>query len=446
MGSKRRSPANSIDSATVSVNERVLKECHALYTDPENGLIKIAKSLDLKLLAPRKKIFVMLIGNHSAGKSSFINWYLEEHVQRTGVAIETQGFTIVTSGKKRESLTGNASLHLFPYFKPLMEIQGVVGYLSTEISTSKQKKFSLVTFIDTPGLVDGDMKYPFDVNEAILWLGDMADLIFIFFDPIGQALCKRTLNLAEKLNDRHSDRLRFYLSKADEAGTESDRQRVMMQIVQELCKRPGLNKCGFEMPTIYIPNSNKATRCVNQIEAVCKDIEKTINHTIQNTLNSLEKDCEKISELVGEKITQDSEAHRYNLYAAFKGFLLGFLGIFIPALFLTHFLTTNISHTFLTDVLGKNGSDALRIYLAPIGFFWKIIPIDYHFAAMVALIMLSLFLLLLAKFVGKSKETLKRKQKKVLLERREFVESHVKEQKKRLYEEYLKQSVADHDL
>ena len=48
---------------------------------------------------------------------------------------------------------------------------GVTDYLSTEISTSKQKKFSLVTFVDTPGLVDGDMKYPFDVNEAILWLG-----------------------------------------------------------------------------------------------------------------------------------------------------------------------------------------------------------------------------------------------------------------------------------
>jgi hypothetical protein len=26
-------------------------------------------------------------GNHSAGKSSFINWYVEEHVQRTGVSI-----------------------------------------------------------------------------------------------------------------------------------------------------------------------------------------------------------------------------------------------------------------------------------------------------------------------------------------------------------------------
>lgn len=50
-------------------------------------------------------------------------------------------------------------------------IPGVMDYLSAEISTSKQKKFSLVTFVDTPGLVDGDMIYPFDVNSAITWLG-----------------------------------------------------------------------------------------------------------------------------------------------------------------------------------------------------------------------------------------------------------------------------------
>ena len=54
--------------------------------------------------------------------------------------------------------------------------------------------------------------------------GDMADLIFVFFDPIGQALCKRTLNIVERLSEKHADRMKFYLSKADEAGHESDRQ------------------------------------------------------------------------------------------------------------------------------------------------------------------------------------------------------------------------------
>lgn len=74
-------------------------------------------------------------------------------------------------------------------------VLGVVDYLTTEISTSKQKRFSLVTFIDTPGLVDGDMKYPFDVDETITWLGETSDLVFVLFDPLGQALCKRTLNI-----------------------------------------------------------------------------------------------------------------------------------------------------------------------------------------------------------------------------------------------------------
>lgn len=47
----------------------------------------------------------------------------------------------------------------------------------------------------------------------IIILGDLADLIFVFFDPIGQALCKRTLNVVEELSAKHADRMRFYLSK-----------------------------------------------------------------------------------------------------------------------------------------------------------------------------------------------------------------------------------------
>ena len=154
-----------------------------------------------------------------------------------GVAIETQGFTLVTSGKKRESLLGNATLHLYPQLKSIVGIEHSIDYVSTEITTSKQKQFSLITFIDTPGLVDGDMKYPFDVNRSIRAFGDIADLIFVFFDPIGQALCKRTLNLVESLNEHHGNRIHFFLSKADEAGSDTDRQKVLMQIVQELCKR-----------------------------------------------------------------------------------------------------------------------------------------------------------------------------------------------------------------
>lgn len=47
---------------------------------------------------------------HSMEPNILVPWpfpcrYVEEHIQRTGVAIETQGFTFITSGRKRESLT-----------------------------------------------------------------------------------------------------------------------------------------------------------------------------------------------------------------------------------------------------------------------------------------------------------------------------------------------------
>jgi len=438
--------ASNLEAATTTLNERILKECHTLYTDPEHGLVTIAENLGLKLLAPRKKITIMLIGNHSAGKSSFINWYIEEHVQRTGVAIETQGFSFVTSGRRRESLTGNATLHLYPHFKPLQAMPGVVDYLSTEISTSKQKKFPLVTFVDSPGLVDGDMCYPFDVNESILWLADLCDMVFVFFDPIGQALCKRTLNIVEKICEKHPERMRFYLSKADEAGHESDRQRVMMQIVQELCKRPGLNRTGFAMPTIYVPNPNKPVRCVNQIEEVCKDIEKTIQQTIQNTLNSLEKDCDHIGVLVDEAIAKDNQDRTNNLKAYVKGGFLYLMVVTLPIALILTLLLGLVGDGLVLDLLGKQGLDMMTLYTAPVRTFWMGLHPDYQVWGAGGLIVMTLTLLFLARWMSRTTVTMSRRQKRSLLDKQEYVKNVVKTKKASLYSEYLQQTVSEQDL
>ncbi|KAK7939711.1 hypothetical protein WMY93_003037 [Mugilogobius chulae] len=403
---KSRNAANT-DSITggVSCDERILRDCHQLYTDPESGLITVAESVGVKLLPPRKR-----------------SLYVEEHIQRTGVAIETQGFSFVTSGRKRESLTGNATLHLYPHFKPL---QRVSEYLSTEICTSRQKRFSLVTFVDSPGLVDGDMKYPFDVDEVILWLGDLCDLILVFFDPMGQALCKRTLNIVESLNEKHGDRLRFYLSKADEAGGESDRQRVMMQIVQELCKRPGLNKCGFDMPTIYIPNSNKPSRCVNQIE---------------------EKDCELISEAITDTLANDRQTISENRRARCKSCFLTLLGFSVPLALMALLVLGALSKELLEVALGPEGTEALSVYLSPVVRLFDSLTGQQQLYLCAGLIMLSFLFLIISRFCFKTRQTLSGKQRRQLQEKLEYIQDVVKSKKKKLYEEYLRQSVSDHDM
>ncbi len=81
MVGKKGAAAHS-DDVVMSVNERILRDCHNIYTDPKDGLVNIAKEVGIDdILAPRKKINILLIGNHSAGKSSFVNWYVEETVK-----------------------------------------------------------------------------------------------------------------------------------------------------------------------------------------------------------------------------------------------------------------------------------------------------------------------------------------------------------------------------
>lgn len=70
----KKGAATSVEDAVMPVEERILRDCHNLYTDPKDGLVSIARDIGIELIVPRKKINILLIGNHSAGKSSFINW------------------------------------------------------------------------------------------------------------------------------------------------------------------------------------------------------------------------------------------------------------------------------------------------------------------------------------------------------------------------------------
>ncbi|KAG8140367.1 hypothetical protein E2320_003063 [Naja naja] len=413
-GKSREAADRTVGGGAQSVTERVLWEAHSLYVHPCHGLVSIGEGLGLTLLPPRRRVTVMVMGNHSAGKSSFINWYVEEHIQRTGVAIETQGFTFITSGKKRESLTGNATLHLYPHFQILQNFKGVPEYLSTEICTSKQKQFPLITFLDTPGLVDGDMKYPFDVEGALIWFGQLCDLILVFFDPMGQALCKRTLNIVEKINEEHGDKLHFYLSKADEAGSEGDRQ---------------------------------PSRCVNHIEAVCHTIEKTISQTVQHTLNALERDCQLIEEATQRLLEDDNKAKKSNFNAFFRGLLLGIVGCLLPIfLLLALIFGTTFTHQLWTLVLGEKQFQALELYTQPVVSIWRLVPEDQTLTVFFGLLFLSILFLLLASYTLRMKPTLSKQHKQQLEDRLNYVLDEVLAKKRKLYEEYLRQSIGEKDL
>lgn len=119
----------------------------------------------------------MIVGNHSAGKSSFINWYVEEEIQRAKVSIETIEINMIMHGRRREEFNGFNAIKMLPFLKDLMiddkrkteRFPGLVENMVLKTSTSTAKDFENIIFIDTPGLADGNLRYKFNIEDTLAW-------------------------------------------------------------------------------------------------------------------------------------------------------------------------------------------------------------------------------------------------------------------------------------
>lgn len=219
---------------------------------------------------------------------NFLIGYVNNNVCETSLAIESQGFTIITSGEKDITpIKGEGSLKYFPQLEDIKKYgDGLINNLSTVINTHHNEFSQYVDFIDTPGLVDGNISYPFDVNEVINYFADYCDLIFVFFDPHGQALCNRTMNVLDMLKEKHSNKLKFYLTKIDEIDNLYDLIKISQQLTQNLCPHV-CNTHGWEVPPIFIPKEKEDKdkkylqfQEVNQIKDVCETIRKSVDQKV----------------------------------------------------------------------------------------------------------------------------------------------------------------------
>ena len=138
-------------------------------------------------------------------------------------------------------------------------------------------------------------------------------------------------------------------------------------------------------------------RCVNQIEEVCKDVEKTINQTIQNTLNSLEKDCDAIETLVDEAINKDNATRSANIRAWLKGGFLYLLALMAPlAVIVT--LVLAMMEGVIKDLMGKELTDLLKWYTLPLKRFMSSYPADTQLYGGLGLVTTTFLLLGLARY------------------------------------------------
>jgi len=129
---------------------------------------------------------VLIVGNHSSGKSTFLNYMLGEPIQKTGMAPTDDGFTILRYSEKREERDGMAIVT-----NPELPFSSLADLGENFLSHFRMKLLPInflkeVTLIDTPGMIDAPDKESsrgYDFAKAVRWFADRADVVLVFFDP-----------------------------------------------------------------------------------------------------------------------------------------------------------------------------------------------------------------------------------------------------------------------
>jgi len=98
--------------------------------------------------------FVFVLGNHSSGKSSFINFVLQRKIQEAGVAPTDDGFSIIAPGPEDAEMDGPTMVG-----GDDLGFTGLRSFGSVLVEHVKMKirsKLALqeVILIDSPGMID----------------------------------------------------------------------------------------------------------------------------------------------------------------------------------------------------------------------------------------------------------------------------------------------------
>ncbi|XP_067939205.1 EH domain-containing protein 3-like isoform X1 [Watersipora subatra] len=165
------------------------------------------------------KPMVMLIGQYSTGKTTFIKYLLEKEFPgcRIGPEPTTDRFIIIMNGEQDSVIPGNA-LVVDPKtpFKPLSKF-GNAFLNRFQSSTTKSPVLETVTLIDTPGILAGEKQRidrGYDFTEVLEWFAERVDRILLLFDAHKLDISDEFRRAIESVKT-YEDKIRIILNKAD---------------------------------------------------------------------------------------------------------------------------------------------------------------------------------------------------------------------------------------
>ncbi len=235
---------------------------------------------------------ISILGVFSAGKSSFINSYLGDKLQKTGNQAVDDKFTVIcygedNAGRVLPGLALDADMR-FPFYRISDEIERVVegegrridAYLQLKVTDSEIIRGKIL--IDSPGFdADDQRTSTLQLTDHIM---DISDLVLVFFDarhPEPGAMQDTLKHLVENTISRSdSNKFLFVLNQIDTAAREDNTEEIVGAWQRALSQK-GLTAGRFY--TIYnkdmaVPIEDEALRerFISKRDADMSDIEERI--------------------------------------------------------------------------------------------------------------------------------------------------------------------------
>ncbi|KAG9402248.1 EH domain-containing protein 1 [Aphanomyces cochlioides] len=231
---------------------------------------------------------VLVLGNHSSGKSTFINHMLGQEVQKTGRAPTDCMFTVLMGGKRAERLDGYALSRDNKF--GFQDIKGLFGAdFVSQVELKVLENCALLDttgmmIIDSPGMIDPpgttqtrdrtDMDRGYDFKKVVRWLAERADIILVMFDPDKPGTTFESLDVLTTSLNHVNSKVRLILNKVDDFKTVHDFARAYGALCWNLSKVIPRKDMPF-IYTMYVPVNGAPDNQLKTEEAMLQ----TLLHT-----------------------------------------------------------------------------------------------------------------------------------------------------------------------
>lgn len=203
------------------------------------------------------KPMILLIGQYSTGKTTFIRYLLEQDFpgMRIGPEPTTDGFIAIMQGDlengKRQTgvVPGNALV--VDKSKPFRGLSSFGNAFLSRFQCGQldNQLLNSISIIDTPGILSGEkqrVNRGYDFNKVITWFAERVDRIVLLFDA-------HKLDISDEFHEAlkaihgHDDKIRVVLNKSDQVTTQQ-----LMRVYGALMWSLGKVITTPEVPRVYI--------------------------------------------------------------------------------------------------------------------------------------------------------------------------------------------------